>query len=337
MHSIDNKLIKGKVPFLRGRTVLYVGTPTGTWVDSAPEWVADRLRRAGYSFLYLPELLGQLSPVVLQYLIPGLDGTPSDVDLYYHIGDIAGLEGRPGFLYKSGRKSFFRTLPDGPEGLDGFLDNLPRPRRVNKTEGASEELFNFNETNYSFIEEESSADAEIIPESEVEEPLDKRTQAILDAWHKLADKYGITLKDLELLLGTQIKLSRLSISRNGSIRLIDWPDSPEIKLDKLSKALYFFYLKHPEGIPFKDLQDYEDEIYDLYERLSGRDDPEGIRRSIEGLVAPFSDSRNPCVSRIKRAFKNIVEDRIAQYYYIDGRYAEKRFVRIDRDMVIWEH
>lgn len=354
MHSIDNKLIKGKVPFLRGRTVLYVGTPAGTWVDSAPEWVADRLRQAGYSFLYLPELLGQLSLVVLQYLVPGLDGTPTASTLYQHIGNNAGLDNDFGFLYKRGRKTYLHTLPEDPDGLDEFLDELlvppsepgalvsrkAKPIRQKETE----DLFSDGNLNFSKMAEEQAPYETACPymESteaapEIEEPLDDRTRAILTAWKAIEDKYGITIKDLEVLLGTPVKLSRLLITCTGRIYLADWEGRPEIQLDDVSKTLYFFYLRHPEGLAFKDLQDYEDEMYQIYEKFTGRDDPAGMRRTIQRLADPFSESRNPCVSRIKRAFKNIVEDRIAQHYYIDGRHADKRFVRIDRDMVIWEH
>ena len=43
------------------------------------------------------------------------------------------------------------------------------------------------------------------------------------------------------------------------------------------------------------------------------------------------------MSRIKKAFKDIVDDRIAQFYYIKGQAGEPRKIAIDRDLVIWEH
>ena len=170
-----------------------------------------------------------------------------------------------------------------------------------------------------------------------EEQLDPRTQAILDEWDRLSNRFGITIEDLQAILGYTVHLSRLYITTSNRIFLADMEGKPEIKLDDLSKALYFFYLKHPEGAAFKELQSHEDEILHIYMGLTGRDNLTAIRNSVSSLVSPFSDGRNVCVSRIKRAFKNIVDERIAKYYYIDGKYAEKRAIGLDRDMVIWEH
>ena len=178
--------------------------------------------------------------------------------------------------------------------------------------------------------------SEIYPGAE-EEPLDSRTQAILAAWERFKREYGVTPEDIDFLLGYTVKLSRLFVSRTNRIILTDWDGQPEVKLDDLTKSLYFFYLRHPNGIAFKDLGDFEGEVYNIYLGITGRDDLEGIRKSIAGLVAPYSDVRNSCVSRIKKAFKDIVGDRIARHYYIDGRAGEKRSVGIDRDLVIWEN
>ena len=170
-----------------------------------------------------------------------------------------------------------------------------------------------------------------------EENLDPRTQSIIDEWESLSKRFGITIEDLQVILGYKVNLSRLYITTSNRIYLADIKDRPEVKLDDLTKALYFFYLKHPEGAAFKDLSNYEDEVLHIYMGITGRDDLVGIRKSVSSLVSPYSDGRNSCVSRIKKAFKDIVGDHIAKYYYIDGKYAETRSVSIDRDLVIWEH
>ena len=175
------------------------------------------------------------------------------------------------------------------------------------------------------------------PEIIDEELLDPKTQAIIDAWEEIEHKYGITLEDLDIILRYRIKLSRLIITTSNRIFLPDLEGNPEVKLDDLTKALYFFYLRNPKGAAFKELQDHENEIYRIYMGITGRDDIEGIRRSVSGLVAPYSTGRDSCVSRIKKAFRDIVGDRIAKYYYIDGRAGDTRKVCIDRDLVIWEH
>ena len=42
-------------------------------------------------------------------------------------------------------------------------------------------------------------------------------------------------------------------------------------------------------------------------------------------------------SRIKKAFKDVMSDRIARFYYVYERSGEIRNIGLDRDLVIWEH
>jgi len=42
-------------------------------------------------------------------------------------------------------------------------------------------------------------------------------------------------------------------------------------------------------------------------------------------------------SRIKAAFRNVVSDRIARFYYLEGAAGEVKKVPLDRDLVIWEY
>ena len=71
--------------------------------------------------------------------------------------------------------------------------------------------------------------------------------------------------------------------------------------------------------------------------ITGRDDVRVIRKSLHNHLDPFGNSLNVSISRIKKAFKDIVGDRIAKFYYVDGRYNEPRKVALDRDYVIWDH
>ncbi len=139
-----------------------------------------------------------------------------------------------------------------------------------------------------------------------------------------------------MILGYTVKLSRLNITVEGRIILTDF-GGREVKVNDLTKAVYFFYLKHPEGAAIKELPEYEEEILKYYMRVTGRDDVDEIRRSVHNNLDPFGNNINVCLSRIKKAFKDIVSDRVAQFYYVDGSYGQRRFVRLDRDLVIWEH
>ena len=58
---------------------------------------------------------------------------------------------------------------------------------------------------------------------------------------------------------------------------------------------------------------------------------------MENLLDPFGNNINVSISRIKKAFKDIVGDRIARFYYVDGSAGHPRSIALDRDLVIWMH
>lgn len=166
--------------------------------------------------------------------------------------------------------------------------------------------------------------------------LDPRTEQILAEIRRLQEKYGVTIDELELMLGYTVKLSPLHISRSGKLFLTEY-GGVEVKMPNISKALYFLYLKHPEGLRYKDIADHKDELLHLYGGITGRDDPKDIERSIDLLVDPFGNALNVNASRIKSAFRNVVSDRIARFYYIEGGAGEVKKVPLDRDLVLWEY
>ena len=153
----------------------------------------------------------------------------------------------------------------------------------------------------------------------------------------LLHKYGISIKDLESFLSYKATshLSKLHITSSYSIILEDY-DHKEVKMDTLTKAVFLLFLKHPEGIRYKELSDYATELEEIYTSITGRTDTKAIRESIESLTDPLSNSINEKVSRVKRAFINAIDVRIAQNYYIDGQQGEAKKILPDRSLVIWE-
>ena len=78
---------------------------------------------------------------------------------------------------------------------------------------------------------------------------------------------GISVAVLEQLIHQEEKLSRLVITKDYDIYLPDYHNM-EIKMAPLSKAVFFLFLRHPEGIIFKHLPDYHDELLGIYSQLS---------------------------------------------------------------------
>lgn len=165
---------------------------------------------------------------------------------------------------------------------------------------------------------------------------DVRTQAIIDAWENIERIFGITIDDLYVILRYRVKLSRLTITTTNNIFLSDY-DNKEVKLDDLTKALYFFYLRHRDGASLKELQEHEDEILKYYLGITGRDDLNKIRTSVKALLDPYANNLNVSLSRIKKAFREAAGDKAAPFYYIDGPAGRTRKVHLDSDLIIWEH
>lgn len=176
-----------------------------------------------------------------------------------------------------------------------------------------------------------------IPEPKPIEPdLDPKTKAFLEELEALRRKYGITIEEFEAVLSFNVKLSHLRITRHWAIILDDF-DRQEVKMDTLTKAVFLLFLKHPEGIRYKDLCDHRRELESIYLSISGRSNLESMRKSISDLTdSVTSNSINEKVSKAKKAFRDVVDERIAKFYYIDGKQGAAKSIALDRSLVIWE-
>lgn len=165
---------------------------------------------------------------------------------------------------------------------------------------------------------------------------DEKARKILEAIGRIQKEYGISIEELEIILSYKVKLSHLVISPRGKITLPDF-DYAEVKMDLLSKAVFLLFLRHPEGIEFKNMPSYRRELRDIYYQITNRDNNEAIEHSLDLLCNPVeSNSLNEKVSRIKRAFTNVMDERIARAYYIDGPAGGIRKISLDRALVRWE-
>ena len=131
------------------------------------------------------------------------------------------------------------------------------------------------------------------------------------------------------------KLSALRITQDFHIILPDYSNM-EIPMPTLSKVVYFFYLRHPKGLRFKELVDYREELLRIYYRMSNRYDSAKLEQSIDELVDSTGNSINEKCSRIRSAFVSRFSDDLAKNYYITGDYGEAKHIPLDRSLVIDE-
>lgn len=137
------------------------------------------------------------------------------------------------------------------------------------------------------------------------------------------------------LFKTKAQLSRLVITKDFRIMLPEYNDI-EVKMEPLVKAVYLLFLKHPEGIMFKELTDYREELLDIYKRLK----PMGLNKrtiqSIEDVTNPLLNSINEKCARIRSAFIKEFDEGLAKNYFVSGERGEAKKIVLPRDLIVWE-
>ncbi|MBR6063969.1 MAG: hypothetical protein IKP54_07440 [Bacteroidales bacterium] len=175
------------------------------------------------------------------------------------------------------------------------------------------------------------------------DPRDNADQGRIDV---LADEIRQRIKEMRLIGVSDFvikklitlpdpKLSTLRITKDYRIILPDYNDM-EISLPTLSKVVYFFYLRHPKGLRFKELVDHREELLQIYSRISNRDDSAKMKQSIDDLVDSTHNSINEKCSRIRAAFVSQFSDDLAKNYYITGYSSQAKYIPLDRSLVMDE-
>lgn len=131
-------------------------------------------------------------------------------------------------------------------------------------------------------------------------------------------------------------LSRLVIDQSGKIWLPEFGNI-EIKLRPLEKALYFFYLNHPEGIRLRSLKNHKDEIKQFYNKRSKSDEVKNLKDRIDSMIDTNTDSAEQKISRIKSVFTKSIGNELAKHYYIKGDLGEVKKVDLLKELVIFNY
>ena len=168
--------------------------------------------------------------------------------------------------------------------------------------------------------------------------LDDNTWAQLSLFKKQVvelQKNGVPMAILENILHQNDNLSKLIITKKKEIILPDY-NNMVIKMEPLVKAVFFLFLKHPEGIIFKHLPDYREELIEIYKELRPLGLNERSLQSIEDVTNPFLNSINEKCARIRAAFVNKFDNHLAKKYFVTGERGEVKKIALPRDLVVWE-
>ena len=127
---------------------------------------------------------------------------------------------------------------------------------------------------------------------------------------------GVPLLEELRIEAARGELSRLLITEDYRFVLADYHQ--EVVLQPVHKAVYMLFLNHPEGIEFKRLADYREELTRLYMRTARWMDREKVEESVDKLTNPLDNAINEKCSRIKKAFLDLMDEYRASYYIISS-------------------
>lgn len=139
---------------------------------------------------------------------------------------------------------------------------------------------------------------------------------------------AITVPTLEQLRTEAARgtLRRLIVKRDGRLFLEgskangnDSNNMVEVQLSPVHRAVYLLFLRHEEGIEFKRLSEYHDELLSIYDRICPEGDKDKMRETVERLTNPLDNAINEKCSRIKSVFTSLMDDYSASYYIISSQ------------------
>ena len=303
-----------------------------------------------YKFVYLPRLSEELrgDEQFLHYLCPNIDmneteklkmdssyplqflSYPEDADkikqgMFFFVGNRKNhgawyIEGHYYPLEEGDDESIIKQLDSivkdvhSDYGLGGLYSTVKRPEiEEGSTDDYADMLFMWVNT-------------------------DKEAAQLVDEINdrmKMLEERGLPRNFILKLFKNKTKPSRLIVTKDMRIILPDYNDM-EIKMEPLVKAVYILFLKHPEGIIFKHLPDYREELMQIYVKMKPYGMSERVMHSIEDVTNPCLNSINEKCARIRGAFLSQFDDSIAKNYYIDGFRGEPKKIALPRELVIWE-
>ena len=108
--------------------------------------------------------------------------------------------------------------------------------------------------------------------------------------------------------------------------------------------MFILFLKHPEGILFKELSDYREELAAIYgdikwtAKMQGKNEAGATiySRHIVDVTNPLSNSINEKCTRIKEAFLLKFHESLAENYFITGKRGEPKRIRLPEELIVWE-
>ena len=351
----DNRIefrLEGK---LAPKELIYVATEDddalSDMFEKSPEVFEGWGKMFGFQIIYLPLLMKRLkSEEVLHYRAPYLTDVEiaeanlkNDFLLQYleHPSDKERI--KQGFIrtedihrgHDGKDKAINRFYPLSSKSSEPIADQL---HRIGK------QIFDEKDRQECLLESRNTYDDwENVPPKCADDCFNSQfgDESISDLLDEVKERIvklrqrGISQYILEQLIHPDDRLSKLIITSDYRILLPDYNDM-EIKMEPLVKAVYLLFLNHLEGIMFKHLPEYREELTRIYVKLRPTGLSDRALQSIEDVTNPLLNSINEKCARIRGAFVGQFDDHLARHYYIDGLRGKAKKIALPRDLVVWE-
>lgn len=150
---------------------------------------------------------------------------------------------------------------------------------------------------------------------------------------------GVSLIALHELLDKLEVVSRLHITDDLRILLPDY-NNIEVRMPALYKAVFLLFIYYKdEGIVLQRLEEHHHELEYLYRKTTNKRilSPRQLE-SINKLETSYDDEGSiyTVLSRIKSAFKGVIDEHLAKNYYIIGSPGEPYKIALDKNLIEWE-
>lgn len=273
--------------------------------------INKQLRKVDVQFIYLPELLkNKKIREITGYHRPQLSQEFEQLSIISEIyQQLKATMPRPfqgeGLVWTDSSYDYplsgFKLNPqtEFQPQLDEFSKLLTTDSKVIEL---NELIFRYSEK----LQTPTLQDNETVNFFEYNQHFNDKTFQLANEIRKKIDKLKesgalILLNDiLEGILVKKPGLSILYITNDYRIFLKDY-EMREVKMAPLTKALYLLYLRYPEGIKFKELIDYRDELLSIYKNVTTHEDMNRAKERITALTDPLNNPLNEKCSRIRSA------------------------------------
>lgn len=346
-----------ELPFIQdSRQVIYT---EGTYCEAVNNfivrnhsWVKHLFEDKNYEFCYLPNLKKELmEPGIVNYFSPyhrSLCNAPdlgNDFILDFMLHPENKTKIKPMLLFHSHGTEV--EYPGAAFQYQSYILDLPKDLHAMKPRQQSRLLKSLFHNAADAISCHISNSAPRIRFCKVDmvndAPYDADMEFDRDSWQLIIEireriaklhQKGISYEILRRTIKGNEKLSRLVVTRDYRIFLPDY--NIEVSLRPLPKAVYLLFLRHPDGILFKKLPDYREELAELYLKFRGGELSEKEYQSVLDVTNPLNNSINEKCARIREAFLSKFDEHLAHYYYIDGHKGEPKRICLPDKLIEWE-